>query len=97
MKRILMALAIAAAASLATVGVQPASANDAHHPKQTTKSKKAIPAKKAKRTKTSAMGMQCPMMKGHSMNHGMMMHHGRGMKCPMMGSGKPHKMGMTKH
>ena len=98
MKRILMALAIAAAASLVIAGVQPANANPAHHPAaQTTKAKKTAPAKKSKRVNASGMNMQCPMMKGHAMKDGMMMHHGRTMKCPMMGSPKAHKMGMTKH
>ena len=98
MKRILMAFAIAAAASLASVGMQSASANPAHHPAaQTTNAKKAVPAKKSKKAKASGMNMQCPMMKGNAIKHGVMMHHGRGMKCPMMGSPKAHKMGMTKH
>ena len=97
MKRFLIALAIAAAASLASAGMQPISANPAHHPAaQTSKGKKATPAKKTKKVKASGMGMQCPMMKGHQMKPGMM-HHGRMMKCPMMGSRKGHKMGMTKH
>jgi hypothetical protein len=97
MKRLFMTLAIVAAASLASAGMQPVLANPAHHPTQATKGKKASPVKKTKKTKASGMGMQCPMMKGHSMKHGMMMHRGRAMKCPMMRSGTPHKMGMTKH
>jgi hypothetical protein len=97
MKRLLTALAIVAAASLASAGMQPVIANPAHHPAQTTKGKKASPAKKTKKVKSSGMSMQCPMMKGHSMKPGMMMHHGRRMKCPMMGSAKHHNMGMTKH
>jgi len=71
--------------------VQSASANAAHHQSHITKGKK----KKAAQT-----SMQCPMMKGHSKKHNMMhhkMHHGSMMKCPMMGSAKGHKMGMTKH
>ena len=95
MKRLLMALAIAAAASLVGAGIQPASANPAHHPAQA-KGTKVKPAKKAKKAKTSGMGMQCPMMKRHSRQH-KMMHHGHMMKCPMMRSAKGHKMRMPKH
>jgi hypothetical protein len=94
MKRLLMALAIAAAANLASAGVQPASANPAHHPAKVTKGKKASPAKKIEKVKTSRTSMQCPMMKGHSMMH-TKMHHGHMMKCPMMRTSKGHKMGAT--
>ena len=91
MKRLLMALAIAAAANLATVGIQSAHANDAHHPAaQGTKAKKVKGApKKAKKVKASGMSMQCPMMKGHTMRHG------KTMKCPMMRASKGHRMGLT--
>ena len=100
MKRLLMAIAIAAAANLATVGIQSASANDAHHPAaQTNKAKKVKAAPtKAKKVKTSGMSMQCPMMKGHMMKPHMMkrhmMQHGKMMKCPMMGAAGSQPMGM---
>jgi hypothetical protein len=96
MKRLLTVLAFVAAASLASPGAQPASANPAHHPAKATKSNKAVPAKKTRKVKTSAMHKGCPMMKGHSMHH-KMMHHGRRMKCPMMGAAKHRKAGMAKH
>jgi hypothetical protein len=73
MKRLIMVLAIAAAAHFAALGIQPASANDAHHPgAQATKGKKAKKpaARKAKSTKASMM--KCPMMGGRMMRGGMM-------------------------
>ena len=95
MKRLLMAVAIAAAANLAPVAVQSASANAAHHPgAQTSKAKKVKAApKKVKKVQTSAMRMQCPMMKGH-MTKRHMMQHGSAMKCPMMGASRSHRIGM---
>lgn len=91
MKRLVMILAIAVAASFAGFGIQTASAIDAHHPAtQTSKGKKAAP-KKVKANKSSTM-MNCQMMAGNMMQ-GSMMHHGSKMKCPMMGAGA-HSMGM---
>ena len=94
MKRLMMVIAIAVAANFAAFGVQPASAVDAHHPAQTTKSKKVkAPApKKAKSTKRSQMMMQCPMMKGGMKQGGMMQ--GGMMKCPMMGASNMRDMKM---
>jgi hypothetical protein len=95
MKRLLMAIAIATAATFVAGGIQSAVANDAHHPaSQTTKAKTVKAAsKKPKTMKTSGMSMQCPMMKGHMTKHHMMQH-GKKMKCPMMGTSKSHRMGM---
>jgi hypothetical protein len=101
MRRMLMVIAIATAATFAAGGIQSAVANDAHHPAgQTSKTKKIKPApKKAKTVKTSGMSMQCPMMKGSMMKGHMMkrhmMQHGKKMKCPMMGTSKGHRMGMV--
>lgn len=95
MKRLLMAIAIATAATFAAGGIQSAVANDAHHPAaQTTKTKKIKAApKKVKTVKTSGISMRCPMMKGQMMKRHMMQH-GKMMKCPMMGTSKGHRMGM---
>jgi len=104
MKRLMMIIAIAVAANFAAFGVQPASANDAHHPAQATKGKKAkaLAPKRAKNVKSSQMKMMnCPMMKsGKMMQGGMMqggMMKGAKMKCPMMGGGKMHHRGMMKN
>ena len=102
MKRLLMAIAIATAATFAAGGIQSAVANDAHHPAaKTSKAKKVKAApKKSKTMKTSGMSMQCPMMKGQMMKGHMMkrhmMQHGKEMKCPMMGTSKSHRMGMMR-
>ena len=54
MNRLLMAFAFAAAASLAGVDAQPASANEAHHPAaQATKAKKPKAVKKPTKLKSS--------------------------------------------
>ncbi len=98
MKRLMMIIAIAVAANFAAFDIQPASANDAHHPAQTSKSKKVkVHTKgKAKSVKSSRMQMMnCPMMKGGKMMQGRMMM--GDMKCPMMGTGKMHRMGMMQN
>src|SRR4051812_15524997 len=90
MKRLMMIIAIAVAANFAALGVQPASANDAHHPAQATKGKKAkaLAPKKAKSVKSSHMKMMnCPMMKSGKMMQDGMMKRAK-IKCPMMGAGK---------
>jgi hypothetical protein len=99
----MMIAAIAVAASFAAFDIQPASANDAHHPAQVTKSKKVkVHTKgKAKSVKSSRMQMMnCPMMKGSKMMQGGMMKGDMmkgNMKCPMMGAGKMHRMGMMRN
>jgi len=98
MKRLMMVIAIAVAANFAAFGIQPVSANDAHHPAtQTTKGKKAkalAPKSKPKSTKSSRMQMMnCPMMKGGKMMQGGMMK-GDMMKCPMMGASNMRGMKM---
>jgi hypothetical protein len=98
MKRLMMIAAIAVAANFAAFDIQPASANDAHHPAQVTKSNnlKVHTKGKAKSVKSSRMQMmKCPMMKGGKMMQGGMMKGGR--KCPMMGAGKMHRMGMMQN
>jgi len=90
MKRLLMIIAIAVAASFAAPAVETAYAIDAHHHAKATKIKKAkAPAKTAKSSQMHMM--QCRMMDGsmHGMRRGRMM---GGMTCPMMGDPRGHRM-----
>ena len=90
-KRLILVLALAMALPLAGFAMSSAQANPAHHPAaQTTKAKKKPVAKK---TKTSGMPMNCPMM-GKGMKHDGMK--AGGMKC-RMGSANMHRMHSKMH
>ena len=94
MKRLMMVIALAAAANFAAFGIPSASAVDAHHPaKQTTKAKKAkkAPAKSRSMKRSGMPMMNCPMMSS-GMRKGMM--RGGAMKCRMMGTAGSHRMRM---
>ena len=79
LKRLLMALALAAATNFALFEIPTAGAVDAHHGAQTVKNNKAkTPAgKKSKGAKSSKkQTMNCPMMGSGTMHQGM-----KHMKC----------------